>query len=204
MIDDSKPKKKTFLEQPFFYFICVVAAIPLGFLHYQHDKKRYSPDEEYAQAIDKIKEENKAFLEKLKQNECYAVNVVQRFENSMNRVVTGNELHQIPARTRIKPVNYIIADGKSYRIQSYGITPTYTIHYFSKNVEYRCLKGGYNYSTPYYFRSIDFKELSDFTQIELAPKLSAVTSNKTLNQAMFDMCVEGKSVLLNKPCKNGY
>lgn len=201
MIDDSKPEKKSFLEQPAFYFFAVVGVIALGVQHYSATKEDYHPSKDKLNTINVVKQSHKGFLNKLTENECYAVNIVQKFENSMGHIANTSTSSSY-VRYQIRPSNYIVEDGKFYRMKTHAVYSHYGVEYFPKNVEYKCLKGGFNYTTPYYFKSRDFKELSEYNQIQLAPKLSAMTSNKLVHQSMYNACYEGKTLLFAKACEN--
>lgn len=199
MIDEFKPEKKGFLERPELYFIAFFCIAAFAILHYSATKDDYNPPKEKLQVIDSVKQAHVGFLNKLTENECYAINIVQRFENSMGQISTA-PLNN--TRYRLKPNNYVVKDGKYLRLQSYVVHTNYNVPYFSANVEYKCVKGGNNYLTPYYFKSRDFKELSEYNQIETAEKLSAMTANKVVYQSMFNACYEGKTLLFNKVCDN--
>lgn len=201
MIDDSKPVKKNFLEQPVFYVIAVVGVAVLGVQHYSATKDSYQPSTQKLKVINDVKQSHENFLNKLIENECYAVNVVQKFENSMGHIANTSTSSGY-VRYQIRPSNYIVENGKYYRMKTHAVYNHYGVEYFPKNVEYKCLKGGFNYTTPYYFKSRDFKELSEYNQIQLAPKLSAITSNKLVYQSMYNACYEGKTLLFAKTCEN--
>lgn len=200
MSDDFNPEKKGFFERPEFYLFAVIGAVVLGVVHYSETKEDYRPSTDKLQIMDAVKREHKGFLNKLTENECYAINVVQKFENAMGQISTA-PLNNT-TRYRVKPINYVVKDGKYLRLQNYAIHSNYNVPYFSSDVEYKCVKGGRDYSTPYYFRSRDFKELSEYNQIETAKKLSGATENKTVRQSMFNACYKGKTVLFNKNCES--
>lgn len=193
MSDDFNSEKKNIFERPELYCFGFMVVIVLGVVHFSKTKDSYLPSKEKLQQIEVVKQAHKGFLNKLTVNECYATNVVQEIENSP---IQNN------TRYRVKAINYVVKDGKYFRLQNYAVLSNYNVQYFNSNVEYKCLKGGYDYSTQYYFKSRDFKELSDFTQIELGPKLSAMTANKTLKQDIFNKCFNGKTIVFGKLCEN--
>ncbi len=202
-----KAVKKPVLENPITYVAATIIILTISFAHYQKTSDSYSPSQQYRQKAEKLVKKEKSFLQTLKTNQCYAVDVIERIENQH-----GNTVDLVPSTTvsyahklRYTPQTYLVLDGVRYKLKNkvlhYG--KPHTVQYFVKNMTYHCIQGGVSYSTPYYFPELDFKNLSDYNKLGVGEAIGEAKESNTIKfQPVFNDCERGLTLLFKQNCES--